>query len=180
MVDPAAPKKSASKKRLQWDDLPAKTQADIARFANGHVVTATNRTGGFSPGLASRLDLTGGRRVFVKAMDAVEWPDQATWYRADALISHSLPPDVPAPRLRASSDDGHWVVLVFEYIDGAEPDLRRNRSPQHAHRTRESRPSGSQGRFARAFRCVPAQHPHRWRTRAVRRLAACAARSAIP
>jgi len=35
-----------------------------------------------------------------------------------------LPAAVPAPRLLASRDDGHWVVLVFEYIDGADPDLR--------------------------------------------------------
>lgn len=130
MVDPAAPKKSASKKRLQWEDLPSRTQADIARLANGRVVAAANCTGGFSPGLASRLELADGSRVFVKAMDAVEWPDQATWYRTEALVSQSLPPDVPAPRLRGWSDDGRWVMLVFEHIDGAEPDLRGN--PSHA------------------------------------------------
>ena len=124
----SAPKKSASKKRLLWEALPAKTQADIERLADGQVVAATNCAGGFSPGLASRLELAGGRQVFVKAMDAVEWPDQATYYRAEAFVSQSLPPNVPAPRLLGWSDDGRWVVLVFECIDGREPDLRRNRS----------------------------------------------------
>jgi hypothetical protein len=128
MVDPAAPKKSASKKRLLWECLAAKTQADIERLANGRVVAAASCTAGFSPGLASRLDLAGGRRVFVKAMDAVEWPDQAMWYRTEALVSQSLPPNVPGPRLLAWSDDGCWVVLVFEYIDGAAPDFGRNPS----------------------------------------------------
>jgi Ser/Thr protein kinase RdoA (MazF antagonist) len=46
-------------------------------------------------------------------------------YRAELSVSAGLPASVPAPRLLSSLDDGRWVVLVFEYIDGAEPDLRR-------------------------------------------------------
>jgi Phosphotransferase enzyme family len=46
-------------------------------------------------------------------------------YRAELSVSAALPAAVPTPRLLASRDDGHWVVLVFECIDGAEPDLRR-------------------------------------------------------
>ncbi|MGN6680936.1 MAG: hypothetical protein ACTHKL_24505, partial [Streptosporangiaceae bacterium] len=126
MVDPPAAKRSASKKRLRWEPLPADARTEIERLAGGQAATTFNCTGGFSPGLASRLQLTDGRRVFVKAMDAVEWPDQAIWYRAEALVSESLPSDVPAPRLLSWNDDGRWVVLVFECIDGAEPDLRRN------------------------------------------------------
>ena len=76
--------------------------------------------------MASRLELASGRNVFVKAMDAIEWPDQATYYRAEAFVSRSLPRNVPAPRLLRWSDDGRWVMLVFECIDGREPDLRRN------------------------------------------------------
>jgi hypothetical protein len=126
MVDPPAPKRSASKKRLRWEQLPADARTEIERLAGGRAATAVNCTGGFSPGLASRLQLTNGRRVFVKAMDAVEWPEQAIWYRAEAFVSESLPSDVPAPRLLSWNDDGRWVVLVFECIHGAEPDLRRN------------------------------------------------------
>jgi Ser/Thr protein kinase RdoA (MazF antagonist) len=126
MVDPGAPKKkSASKKRLRWEHVPAGAQAGIERLAGGQVVAAENCTGGFSPGMASRLELAGGRRVFVKAMDAAEWPDQAVWFRTEALVSASLPDAVPAPRLMAWSDDGRWVVLVFEHVDGVEPNLRR-------------------------------------------------------
>src|SRR6266566_7621216 len=115
MVDPAAARKSASKKRLRWEGVPAVTQSVVERLAGGQVVAATNCTGGFSPGLASRLAVAGGREVFVKAMDAAEWPDQALFYRAEALVSASLPAHVPAPRLLGSSDDGRWVVLVFEW-----------------------------------------------------------------
>jgi Ser/Thr protein kinase RdoA (MazF antagonist) len=121
-----APKKSASKKRLRWEYVPMQVQADIERLAGGRVLATENCAGGFSPGLASRLDLADGRRVFVKAMDAAEWPDQVDFYRAEARVAASLPPAVPAPQLLASSDDGQWVVLVFEWVDGEEPDLRRH------------------------------------------------------
>jgi hypothetical protein len=156
MVDLPAPKKSASKKRIQWDDLPANTQADIERLANGQVVAVSSCAGGFSPGLASRLELAGQREVFVKAMDAVEWPDQAILHRAEALVAQALPPAVPAPRLLEWSDDGRWVVLVFECINGAEPDLRRH--PRDAFRVAEAL-----DRLAASFTpspvAVPSDHP---------------------
>src|SRR5258706_10531847 len=115
---------SASKRRLRWAQVPPTVKAMVEQLAGGRVVTAANCEGGFSPGLASRLTLADGSMIFVKAIDVGAWPDQAGMYRAESSVSATLPAAVPAPRLLASRDDGHWVVLVFEYIDGAEPDLR--------------------------------------------------------
>jgi hypothetical protein len=122
----------ASKSRLLWDGLPVRVQVEVERIAGGPVVAAHNCPGGFSPGLASRLILADGRRAFVKAMDVEAWPDEATPHRVEATISAALPESVPAPRLLGTFDDGQWVVLAFEDIDGAEPrqpwnstDLRR-------------------------------------------------------
>src|SRR6266566_593421 len=115
----------ASKNRLRWAQVPADVKAEVERLAGAPVVRAASCEGGFSPGLASGLTLAGGRMVFVKAMDADAWPGQATTHRAEASVSAALPASLPAPRLLGSFDDGHWVVLVFEYVDGAEPDLRR-------------------------------------------------------
>jgi Ser/Thr protein kinase RdoA (MazF antagonist) len=112
---------AASKSRPQWHALPAQVQVEVQRLAGGPVVAAQNCPGGFSPGLASRLSLTDGRRVFVKAMDADSWPDEAMPHRAEAAIAAALPETTPAPRLLGTLDDGHWVVLVFEDIDGAAP-----------------------------------------------------------
>src|SRR5258707_8192662 len=112
---------SASKRRLRWAQVPPTVKAMVEQLAGGRVVTAANCEGGFSPGLASRLTLADGSMIFVKAIDVGAWPDQAGMYRAD---SSALPAAVPAPRLLAWRDDGHWVVLVFEYIAGAAPDLR--------------------------------------------------------
>jgi len=114
---------SASKRRLLWKHVPPKVKAAVENMAGGQVVEAANCEGGFSPGLASRLTLADGNMIFVKAIDADAWPDQAAMYRAESSVSAALPAAVPAPRLLASHDDGRWVVLAFEYVDGAEPDL---------------------------------------------------------
>jgi Phosphotransferase enzyme family len=119
------PVDAASKKRLRWAHVPPPVKRAIEQLADGRVAAAVNCEGGFSPGLASRLTLTDGQSVFVKAIDADAWPDQAAMYRAESSVSAALPPTVPAPRLLGSLDDGRWVVLVFECIDGTEPDLRR-------------------------------------------------------
>jgi len=115
----------ASKMRLRWAQVPPPVKAAIEELAGGQVVAAANCEGGFSPGLASRLTLADDRMLFVKAIDAAAWPDQAAMYRAESSVAAALPAAVPAPRQLASRDDGHWVALVFEWIDGAEPDLRR-------------------------------------------------------
>lgn len=111
----------ASKSRPRWPELPATARIHVERLLGGTVSTAENCPGGFSPGFASRLTLADGRRAFVKAMDADTWPDEAITHRTEATIAAALPATVPAPRLLGTFDDGHWVVLAFEDIDGAEP-----------------------------------------------------------
>jgi len=85
------------------------------------VIAAQSCPGGFSPGFASRLTLAGRRQVFVKAMDIQAWPDQADAYRTEAQIAANLPGTGAVPQFRGSFDDGDWVVLAFEWIDGSEP-----------------------------------------------------------
>src|SRR4030081_1291656 len=63
--------------RPLWRGIPANARTAIEALVGGHVIHAQNCPGGFSPGLASRLTLSDGRRVFVKAMDADAWPDEA-------------------------------------------------------------------------------------------------------
>jgi Ser/Thr protein kinase RdoA (MazF antagonist) len=113
---------SASKDRLRWNKVPESTRAAIEALVGGRVAAAENRAGGFSPGLASRLTLDDGRRVFVKAMDGDAWPLECAAYRAEALVVRSLPASLPAPAFIGSFDDGRWVVLALEAIDGLQPD----------------------------------------------------------
>jgi len=114
---------SASKKRPRWGELPAGVRDQICELAGGRVVAAENCEGGFSPGFASRLTLADGRLKFAKAMDADAWPTQAAMYRDEARVAAQLPATVPAPRFLGSADDGHWVILAFDWADGAQPSV---------------------------------------------------------
>ena len=85
------------------------------------MVEAQTQPGGLSPGLASRLRLADGRRFFVKAVSEEANPDSPNIHRREAEIMAVLPPPVPAPRLLWTYDDGGWVALCFDDVDGRHP-----------------------------------------------------------
>jgi len=112
---------AASKQRTRWHELAPSARAAIERLIGGVVVEAANRPGGFSPGFASRLTRADGTRFFVKAVDASVSEFQTSVYRAEAAVAAALPAAVPAPTLLGTHDDGRWVILAFEYVDGSGP-----------------------------------------------------------
>jgi len=85
------------------------------------VVEAKTQAGGFSPGVAARLDLGDGRRAFVKAVSEATNPESPTFHRREARILASLPASVPVPRLLALYDQAGWVALLIEDVDGRHP-----------------------------------------------------------
>jgi aminoglycoside phosphotransferase (APT) family kinase protein len=109
--------------RLAWAELPAPVRAAVEARLGAPVVAARDQSGGFSPGLAARLRLADGQRVFVKAVNAARNPESPGMYRREAAVMATLPAGVPAPRLRWSEDDGDWVVLAFDEVDGVPPEL---------------------------------------------------------
>ena len=50
-------------------------------------------------------------------------PQSPDMHRREARITAALPPVAPVPRLLASYDDGAWVALLLEDVDGAHPHL---------------------------------------------------------
>ena len=110
-----------SKDRTRWHEIPSPVRAAVEKAVNGRVVHAENCDGGFSPGLASRLQLADGRGVFAKAADGGTWPWEAETHRTEARVNAVLPAGLAAPRLLHVLDDGEWVVLLFEEIDGGPP-----------------------------------------------------------
>ena len=84
-------------------------------------MAATTQPGGFSPGVAARLSLADGRRVFVKAVSGRINSYSPRMHRREARIAAALPASVPASRLLDSYDDGDWIALIFEDIDGTMP-----------------------------------------------------------
>jgi hypothetical protein len=107
--------------RLQWDEVPRTVQSAIEAMVGARVIGSVSGTGGYSPSLASRCDLDDGRRVFVKAVSAAQNPETPGMLRREIEVTRLLPPDVAAPSLLDSFDDGEWVVAVFEYVDGRAP-----------------------------------------------------------
>lgn len=107
--------------RVHWNDVPAEVRAALEQRLGARVVDAITQPSGFSPGLAARLVLDDGRRVFLKAVSQEANPDTHDIHRREARILASLPQRVPAPRLLWSFDELGWVALCLQDIDGRHP-----------------------------------------------------------
>ena len=104
--------------RLHWEQAPGRLRNAFETWTGSSVVEAVTQPSGFSPGVAARLRLADGRRVFVKAVGPDINPDSAGIHRRELRIISGMPEDVPAPRLLWSldEDEGGWVALAFEDI----------------------------------------------------------------
>src|SRR6266568_5791148 len=111
----------AATSRLRWGDLPETVRASATSALGAGVTSDLPQTGGFSPGLASRLVLDDGQRVFAKAINTARNPRSPGLYRREIKVMAALPALVPAPRLRWSYDDGDWVMLVLDDVEGTMP-----------------------------------------------------------
>lgn len=111
--------------RQPYADLPVVVRAGIEAALGSPVVSATTRTGGFSPGTAAVVTCADGSRAFVKAVGTPLNPDSHLLHRQEAAVAAALPPSLPTPRLRWSGEfadgDDVWVALVFEVVDGEPP-----------------------------------------------------------
>jgi aminoglycoside phosphotransferase (APT) family kinase protein len=110
-------------RRLAWADAPGWLRDEVEARLGGRVAEAVTQPGGFSPGVATRLRLAGGRRAFVKAVGPEPNPDSPGIHRREARVMAALPRSAPAPRLLWSLDRRGWVALAFEDVAGAQPAL---------------------------------------------------------
>jgi len=134
----------ATARRPGWADLPAAVRDEVEQQVGQRVVAAESQGAGFTNGLASRLTLADGSRVFVKAVGVAEHPMVAASYRQEQAVVTALPSAVPAPRLLwstevpvaaagdAAGDDAapagddpagaaSWLVLAFEDVTARAP-----------------------------------------------------------
>lgn len=107
--------------RPGWGGVPFVVQIVLEQRLGTQVVNAVSQTSGFASGLASRLELADGGRVFVKGVPANHPMVRA--YHAEAYSAAALPDGAPVPLLLGTVDD-EWFLLVFEDVDGRQPDLR--------------------------------------------------------
>src|SRR3954447_9837774 len=120
MTAPPAPP-PAQGVRIAYDELPAVVRAWVDAALGEPVVEAVTQPGGFSPGVASRVRTADGRRAFVKAVAATPNPETPDMDRKEATVTAALPEHAPVPRLLAAYDDGTWVGLLLEDVDGRHP-----------------------------------------------------------
>jgi hypothetical protein len=107
--------------RPMYDSLPTAVRAWVDDVLGSPVAGWTNELGGFSPGVAARLRCINGGRAFVKAVSAEVNPVSPGMHRTEAKVTAALPPSLGSPRLLSSYDDGTWVALLLEEVDGRPP-----------------------------------------------------------
>ena len=108
--------------RSEWDAVPDQVRASVDRLLGSQVVETQTVSGGFSPGPAVRALLRNGQSVFLKAASTTMNEDSVRMHRRERTVLEALPSFVPAPSLVGCVDDGHWVVLAVDWIDGHTPD----------------------------------------------------------
>jgi aminoglycoside phosphotransferase (APT) family kinase protein len=114
--------------RVDWSAVPGPVRFGIERICGSPVVRAKSQAGGFSPGVAARLECADGTRIFVKAVSAAANPDTPDMHRREAQVLCSLDPiiasgELPAPRLRGMLEADGWTAIVLEDVDGRQPTL---------------------------------------------------------
>jgi aminoglycoside phosphotransferase (APT) family kinase protein len=107
--------------RSEWGDVPRSVRADIDELLGSPVIATSGVAGGFSPGPAVRADLADGRRVFIKAAGKALNELSPAMHRREAEVLALLPISIPAPRLLGVVDDGDWVALTIQWIEGRTP-----------------------------------------------------------
>ncbi|MFN8526077.1 MAG: aminoglycoside phosphotransferase family protein [Chloroflexota bacterium] len=87
------------------------------------MATAQTQPGGFSPGVAARLQTTAGQRAFLKAVSPLPNALAPSFHRREARVARLLPASAPAPRvLQLIEDDLEgWVALLIEDVEGVQP-----------------------------------------------------------
>lgn len=122
MPDRPLPALGRTAVRPEWTSVPAALRKGIAGRVGGSVDDAQSQPGGFTPGLAVRLRVSGRTdRVFVKAAPAGH--PVADSYRAEGAISARMPAGVPRPRLRWHGEVAGWVVLCYDDVNGRHADF---------------------------------------------------------
>ena len=103
---------------MSWWTLPAVLRTRVEAIVGADIVDATSQPGGYSPGSADRVVGENGARAFVKTVGRAEHPDTYALHRRELAVMRQLPATSSAPMLLGSVDDGDWVALVLEDLDG--------------------------------------------------------------
>jgi serine/threonine protein kinase len=108
--------------RTDYASAPFQVRAWVEETLGAPVVTIQPRTGGMSPAVAVSLRAANGRRAFVKAVGGEINPDTPGHFRHEVAVLKALPPAPYRAGTLATYDDGDWVAIALEDINGSHPD----------------------------------------------------------
>lgn len=109
--------------RLPYDAVPAAVRTWVDQTLGSPVVAVAEQVGGMSPGCATRLTCADGTRAFVKAVGASLNPDTPGLFRREIGVLTHIGAHPLWARMLASYDDGDWVALLIEDVEGRHPDF---------------------------------------------------------
>ncbi len=109
--------------RTSYEQVPAAVRAWVDDTLGSPVVEVHEQVGGMSPGCATRVVCADGSRAFVKAVGQELNPDTPTLFRREIAVLERLGSHELWADLVASRDDGQWVALLLEDVEGAHPDF---------------------------------------------------------
>lgn len=108
--------------RTDYAQMPERLHGWIECRLRSAVVETIPRTGGMSPAVAASLRTATGVTAFVKAVAGHINPDTPSHFRHEMAVLSALPPAPYRPRLLDTYDDGDWVAILLEDVDGRHPD----------------------------------------------------------
>ncbi len=109
--------------RAPYTAVPERVRAWVDETLGSPVAETAEQVGGMSPGCATRVVCADGSRAFVKAVGAELNPDTPTLFRRERAVLELLGRHPLWAGLLAAYDDGEWVALVLEDVEGGHPDL---------------------------------------------------------
>jgi len=118
-------------RRMPWSEVPDAVVARIEAVAGSVIESVAASPFGFSPGFAGVVSFADGARAFLKVMSASRDPWSIEVNRREAHVLALLPKEVPAPVLLWIVEEGDWLVIAAEAVDGEHP--RASTVDAHAH-----------------------------------------------
>jgi hypothetical protein len=108
--------------RTPYPEVPERVRAWVSDTLGSPVTSWSEQVGGFSPGCATRLVAEDGTRAFVKAVGQELNPVSPTLFRREIDALELIGADPLWAALLAWYDDGEWVALLLEDVEGTHPD----------------------------------------------------------
>jgi hypothetical protein len=103
--------------------MPEPIHRWVDDLLGSQITEVHEQVGGMSPGCATRLVCEDGQRVFVKAVGTPLNPLTPDLFRREITALDLIGDHELWAGIVASWDDGDWVAIVLEDVEGRHPDL---------------------------------------------------------